>query len=284
MRRVGIVTDSTSDLPEPLALDLGIEVVPCQLLFGEQAYRDGLDLTPEMFYEKLAQSSDLPRTSQPAVSSFVEVYRRLLEQDNCEAVVSIHVAGNLSGTLNSAWAAAQAMPDPRRIEVLDSGQVSMGMGWAVIQAARQAQKGANSEEVVEAVRSSLPRLRTVAMIDTLDNLYKGGRISQFSAAIGSALHIKPLVSLQAGELSVWARVRTRSRALNALVERVREWGGIAEMAALHAGAEDLLEALVSPLQAIFPDREILTLPAGSALTTHLGLGAVGVCALLEDEA
>ncbi|MFN2291395.1 MAG: DegV family protein [Anaerolineae bacterium] len=284
MRRVGVVTDSTSDIPEQLALDLGIEVVPCQLFFGERQYRDGLDLTPELFYEKLAQSSELPRTSQPAVSSFVEVYRRLLEQDNYEAVVSIHVAGNLSGTLNSAWAAAQAMPDPRRIEVLDSGQVSMGLGWAVIQAARRAQSGDSGKEVAESVRSSLPRLRTVAMIDTLENLYKGGRISQFSATIGSALQIKPLVSLQAGELSVWARVRTRSRALDALVDRVREWDGIAEMAALHAGAEDLLETLVSRLQIVFPGREMLTLPAGSALTTHLGLGAVGVCALLEPGA
>lgn len=284
MRRVGVVTDSTSDIPEQLALDLGIEVVPCQLLFGERRYRDGLDLTPELFYEKLTQSSELPRTSQPAVSSFVEVYRRLLEQDNYEAVVSIHVAGNLSGTLNSAWAAAQAMPDPRRIEVLDSGQVSMGLGWAVIQAARRAQSGESGKEVAESVRSSLPRLRTVAMIDTLENLYKGGRISQFSATIGSALQIKPLVSLQAGELSVWARVRTRSRALDALVDRVREWDRIAEMAALHAGAEDLLETLVSRLQTVFPGREMLTLPAGSALTTHLGLGAVGVCALLEPGA
>ena len=284
MRRVGVVTDSTADIPEQMALDLGIDVVPCQVFFGEKVYRDGLDLAPESFYEKLARSPELPRTSQPAVSSFVQVYRRLLEQENYETVVSIHVAGNLSGTLNSAWAAAQAMPEPRQIEILDSGQVSMGMGWAVIQAARRAQNGASGEEVAEWARSSLPRLRTVAMIDTLENLYKGGRISQFSAAIGSALQIKPLVSLQAGELSVLARVRTRSRALNALVDRVREWGGVADIAALHAGAEDLLEVLVGQLRTILPDQEMLVLPAGPALTTHLGLGAVGVCALLEADA
>jgi len=284
MRRVGVVTDSTADIPEQMALDLGIDVVPCQVFFGEKVYRDGLDLAPESFYEKLARSPELPRTSQPAVSSFVQVYRRLLEQENYETVVSIHVAGNLSGTLNSAWAAAQAMPEPRQIEILDSGQVSMGMGWAVIQAARRAQNGASGDEVAEWARSSLPRLRTVAMIDTLENLYKGGRISQFSAAIGSALQIKPLVSLQAGELSVLARVRTRSRALNALVDRVREWGGVADIAALHAGAEDLLEVLVGQLRTILPDQEMLVLPAGPALTTHLGLGAVGVCALLEADA
>jgi DegV family protein with EDD domain len=284
MRRVGVVTDSTADIPERLASDLGIDVVPCQVFFGKEVYRDGLDLKPESFYQKLPRSSELPRTSQPAVSSFVEVYRRLLEQDNYEAVVSIHVAGNLSGTLNSAWAAAQTMPEPRRIEILDSGQVSMGMGWAVVQAARRAQNGGSGEEVAGSARASIPRLRTVAMIDTLENLYKGGRISQFSATIGSALQIKPLVSLQAGEISVWARVRTRSRAVNALVNRVREWGRVAEIAVLHAGADDLLGALVSRLHVVLPGQEMLVLPAGSALTTHLGLGAVGVCALLEADA
>jgi DegV family protein with EDD domain len=217
------------------------------------------------------------------VNSFVEVYRRLLERDSCEAVVSIHVAGNLSGTLNSAWAAAQEMAEPRRVKILDSGQVSMGMGWAVVQAARRAQSGGSGKEVAESARSSFPRLRTVAMIDTLENLYKGGRISQFSAALGTALQIKPLVSLQAGELSVWARVRTRSRALNALVDRVREWGALAEIAALHAGAEDLLAELAAELRAQFPGQEMLVLPAGPALTTHLGLGAVGVCALVEAD-
>jgi DegV family protein with EDD domain len=281
MRRVGVVTDSTADIPERLASELGIDVVPCQIFFGEELYRDGLDLTPEQFYQKLAHSPALPHTSQPAVSSFLETYRRLLEEDGYESVVSIHVAGNLSGTLNAAWAAAQTMPEPQRIEILDSGQVSMGLGWAVIEAARRAQNGGSGEEVAGSARFSLPRLRTVAMIDTLDNLYKGGRISQFSAAIGSALQIKPLVSLQAGELSVWARVRTRSRALSALVDRVREWGAVTEIAALHSGAGDLLEALVCRLQVVFPGQEILVLPAGSALTTHLGLGAVGVCALLE---
>ncbi|MCL7451896.1 MAG: DegV family protein [Anaerolineae bacterium] len=284
MRRVGVVTDSTADIPVRLASELEIHVVPCQVFFGEKLYRDGLDLTPESFYKELASSSELPRTSQPAVSSFVEAYHQLLEQEHCKSVVSIHVAGNLSGTLNSAWAAAQTLPEPSRIKVLDSGQVSMGMGWAVVEAARLAQRGGTGDEVADLVWRCVPRLRTVAMIDTLENLYKGGRISQFSATIGSALQIKPLVSLQAGELSVWARVRTRSRALDALVDRVRGWGKVAEMAALHADAEELLDSLVSRLHGAFPREKMLVLPAGSALTTHLGLGAVGVCALLEPDA
>jgi DegV family protein with EDD domain len=283
MNRVGIVTDSTSDVPADLAEAWGIEVVPCQVFFGQQALRDGLDLTPSDFYERLARSPELPRTSGPTVDSFVESYRRLLEEEACQGVVSIHVAGNLSGTINAAWSAAQSLPEPSRIDVVDSGQVSMGLGWAAVEAARLARQGLTAAEVGQAVRALLPRLRTAAMIDTLDNLYRGGRISQFSAILGTALQIKPLVSLQGGKLSVWAKVRTRSRALNALVARVQEWGPLGDVAIPHSGAEELAEAFMGRLREFLPDQEILTLPAGSALTTHLGLGAVGVCALLTTD-
>jgi DegV family protein with EDD domain len=282
MRRVAVVTDSTADIPPDLVSDLGITVVACQLFFGEESYRDGVDLSSQEFYQKLARSSEIPTTSQPPVSAFVEAYRQLLEGDGYEAVVSIHIAGSLSGTLNSAWAAVQALPEPSRVEIVDSGQVSMGMGWAVVEAARQAQAGATQAAVVERARSCLPRLRTAAMIDTLENLYKGGRISLFSTAVGVALQIKPLISLQDGDLAVWAKVRTRSKALNALVERMLGWGPLAEVAVLHTDAQDLAQMLAGRLQEAMPAQEMRILAAGSALTSHLGLGAVGACALLDE--
>jgi DegV family protein with EDD domain len=283
MRQVGVVTDSTSDVPASLAEPLGIEVVPCQVFFGQEALRDGLDLSPSAFYERLASSPELPRTSGPTVNSFVERYRHLLEEEACQGLVSIHVAGNLSGTINSAWAAAQSLPEPSRVEIVDSGQVSMGLGWAAVEAARLARQGGTAAEIGQAIRARLPQLRTAAMIDTLDNLYRGGRISQFSAVLGTALQIKPLISLQGGELMVWAKVRTRSRALNALVDRVQAWGPLSDVAVLHTGAEDLAETLAGRLREFLPDQEMLILAAGSALTTHLGLGAVGVCALLATD-
>jgi len=283
MTRVGIVTDSTSDVPAELAEAWGIEVVPCQVFFGQEALRDGLDLSPLDFYERLAHSPELPLTSGPTVNAFIECYRRLLDEGGCQGVVSVHVAGNLSGTINSAWSAAQSLPEPGRVEVVDSGQVSMGLGWAAVEAARLARQGGTAAEVSQAIKARLPRLRTAAMIDTLDNLYKGGRISQFSAILGTALQIKPLVSLQDGDLTVWAKVRTRSRALSALVDRVQSWGPLADVAVLHTGAEDLMETFAGRLREFLPEQEMLMLPAGSALTTHLGLGAVGVCALLADD-
>jgi DegV family protein with EDD domain len=274
-----IATDSTADVPPALAEALQIAVIPCQVFWGEEVYRDGVDLSPGEFFEKLARSADLPKTSQPPMNRFVETYSRLLDAEGSETVISIHVAGNLSGTVNAAWAAAQTRPDPSQIEVVDSGQVSMGTGWAVIEAARMAQAGAGRDEVSRAVRNMLPRLRAAAMIDTLDNLYKGGRISQVTAALGTVLQVKPLISIQDGHVEIPERVRTRSRALQRLVAMVRGWGPLARVAVLHAGAEELARDLAAALEDLAPDGDMLIEPAGAALTTHLGLGAVGVCAI-----
>lgn len=276
---VRIATDSTADVPPALAKALQIAVIPCQVFWGEEVYRDGVDLSPGEFFEKLARSADLPKTSQPPMNRFVETYSRLLDAEGSETVISIHVAGNLSGTVNAAWAAAQTRPDPSQIEVVDSGQVSMGMGWAVIEAARMAQAGAGRDEVSRAVRGMLPRLRAGAMIDSLDNLYKGGRISQVTAALGTVLQVKPLISIRDGQVEIPERVRTRSRALQRLVAMVQGWGPLARVAVLHAGAEELARNLAATLEDLAPDGDMLIEPAGAALTTHLGLGAVGVCAI-----
>lgn len=281
--KVKIVTDSTGDVPADLAQELDIAIVPCQVLIGEQAYRDGIDLSPQEFYVKLAQSEELPRTSQPLMQDFMNTYQQVLEAEPEATIVSIHVPGRFSGTVNGAWAAAQSLPDPSRVEVIDSGQISMGMGWAVIEAARMARSGMAHREVAQAVQALLPRLRTVAMLDTLENLYKGGRISQISAMLGTALQLKPLLSVDAGDVKVWGRVRTRSRALNRLLEHVRSWGPLVEMAVLHADAQDQANSLVKELEDLVPTERLVIEAAGPALTTHLGLGAVGVCALVAPE-
>jgi DegV family protein with EDD domain len=279
MGPVRIVTDSTADVPPELASELAIAVVPCQVYLDGVVYQDGVDLSAEELYAKLSQSSELPRTSQPPVSQFLQTFQRLVEKEQSQKVISIHLPSSLSGTVNAAWSAAQMLADPSRVEIIDSGQISMGIGWAVIEAARLAQSGAQAAEISPFVRALLPRLRTAAMIDTLENLYKGGRISQISALVGTALQIKPLLSIQDGVISVWGRVRTRSRAIEQLVTRVREWEPLVEMAVLHTGAEQLAHSVASTLQDLVPASRMLIQPAGPAITCHLGLGAVGVAAL-----
>lgn len=283
MEPVRIVTDSTADLPAALARELEISVVPCQVTIEGEVYRDGVDLTLQDFVLRMARVSELPRTSQPPVKAFVETFRRLLEEENAGAVISIHVAGKLSGTVNAAWAAAQTLPDPSRVRVIDSGQVSMGLGLAVVEAARLARAGATAALVSEAVQGMLPRLWAAAMIDTLENLYKGGRIRHVTATLGQVLRIKPLIVIHKGEIRVVEKVRTRSRALKRLEALVRGWGALADALVLHTGAEASAGELGRALDGVLPGRQLTIEPAGPALTTHLGLGAVGVCALTVGE-
>lgn len=279
MSQIRIVTDSTADVPDDLAAELEISIVPCQIRFGQTTYRETVDFTRQEYFDMLANSPVLPHTSLPALGDFVETYRGLLDREQAQGIVSIHVAGNFSGTLNGAWTAAQQVSDPSRIEVIDSGSVSMGMGWVVIEAARMARAGATQPEISQAVQALLPRSKTAAMIDTLENLYQGGRINQISAVLGTALQIKPLLNIQGGEVTVWGKVRTRTKALKRLVAEVRGWGPLVEMAVLHGGAEELAHELAEPLQDLVPADRMRVQPAGSALVSHLGLGAVGVCGL-----
>jgi DegV family protein with EDD domain len=275
------VTDSNADVPPEIASELGIAVVPNYVYFGQEVIRDGIDLTPRAFFDKMAGSSCNPRTTHPPVGEFVGTYQQMTNGSGTEAVVSIHVASTVSGTVNAAWTAAQMLPNPSKVEIIDSGQLSMGLGWLVIKAAELAKDGASRTEVVEVVRSLLPRLRVVAMIDTLDNLVRGGRISQFSAVLGTLLQVKPLFTIQSGQVLILGRVRTRARALSRLVEQVQGWGPLAELAVMHAGAEERARRLAEVLRGIAVPR-ILVAPAGSAITAHLGLGAVGACGLLES--
>jgi DegV family protein with EDD domain len=264
-----------------MAADLGVAVIPCQVHIGDESYRDGVDLRPDWFYSRMAHSSELPRTSQPPIRDFVDAYRRMAEED--ADIVSIHVASSLSGTVNAAWAAADMLPDPSRVEVVDSGQLSMGLGWAVVEAARIARNGATKGQVVQSVQALLPRLRTVAMIDTLENLHKGGRINHITAVLGRALRIKPLLSIQGGQVSVVGQVRTQPRALKRLAALVRDWGPPLQLAVMHTSAEALAKSLLGLLAVPLPAEHVMLEPAGAALATHLGLGVVGVCAVLPPD-
>jgi len=279
MRSVRIVTDSNADVPPNIASELGIAVVPNYIYFGQEVIRDGIDLTPQAFFGKMAGSPCHPRTTHPPVSEFVGTYQQLMNGSGADAIISIHVASTVSGTVNAAWAAAQMLPNPSQVEIIDSGQLSMGLGWVVIKAAELANGGASRTEVVEAVKSLLPRLRVVAMIDTLDNLVRGGRISQLSASLGTLLQVKPLLTMRSGQVSILGRVRTRARALSRLVEQVQGWGPLAGLAVMHAGAEERARTLAEAFSGIAGPRMLIA-PAGAALTTHLGLGAVGVCGLM----
>jgi DegV family protein with EDD domain len=277
MGKIKVVTDSAADIPSELAQRLDITVLPCYIIFGSEVYRDGVDLTPREFYDKLATSPILPTTSQPPLGLFVETYQNLLQKS--DGIVSIHIASTLSGIFNAARVAADALsPDP--IVVIDSQQLSMGAGWQVIMAAQAAQEGHTLEEVVSLVQAVQPRVRAAAMLDNLEHVRRGGRISRVTALMGTALRVKPLLQIVSGEVMASATVRTRRQALRHLAELMAAQGSFIELCVAHADAADAAQEVVERLSRVHPRERLLVCQAGAAVTTHLGLGAVGVCGVL----
>ena len=277
MGKIKVVTDSAADVPSELAQRLDITILPCYVIFGSEVYRDGVDLTPRDFYDKLTTSRILPTTSQPPLGLFVETYQNLLRES--EGIVSIHVASALSGVFNAARVAADAL-STAPIAVIDSQQLSMGAGWQVIMAAQAAQEGHTLAEVVSLVQAIQPRARAAAMLDSLEHIRRSGRISRVTDLMGTALRVKPLLQIATGQVTAIATVRTRGKALRRLAELIAAQGAFKELCVAHADAADAAQEVVERLSTVHPRERLLICQAGAAVTTHLGLGAVGICGVL----
>jgi DegV family protein with EDD domain len=277
MGKIKVVTDSATDVPSELAQRLDITVLPCYVIFGSEVYRDGVDLTAREFYDKLATSPILPTTSQPPLGLFVETYQNLLRES--EGIVSIHVASALSGVFNAARVAADAL-STAPITVIDSQQLSMGAGWQVIMAAQAAQEGHTLEGVVSLVQAVQPRVRAAAMLDSLEHVRRSGRISQVTALMGTALRVKPLLQIVTGQVAAIATVRTKGKALRRLAEFMAAQGAFKELCVAHADAAEAAHEVIEGLSTVHPRERLLICQAGATVTTHLGLGAVGICGVL----
>lgn len=275
---VKIVTDSLADIPPHLLQELDITTVPCLVRFGNAEYRDRVDLPPCAFYAKLTASPILPTTAAPSYGEFIDVYRRLSEKTN--QILAIHTIGSLTGIYNASRLAAQEIPDIQ-IELIDSEQVSMSLGWLVILAARAAQAGKPLAEIKSMVQSALHRVHIVAMLDTLEYAQRGGRLGKGAALIGTLLNVKPLLSAERGEIVPVENVRTLRRALERLVDIVVNSGTVQEIAVVHANAIEYAERVREMLARIYPTKTILLSETGPVLGTHAGPGAVGIAWLSE---
>lgn len=280
MSPIAVVTDSTSDIPPQLTRELGIRVVPTLISFDGEVFRDRVELPPEDFYARLERSERPPTTSQPPPVAFETVYSELAEEGH-EGVVSIHLPRELSGTFNSAWTAAQAVSERIRVEVLDSRNVVMAMGWAVITAARRAREGAGLEEVAQAARETFPLLRVWAVLDTLEYLQRGGRIGKVQALVGTMLNVKPLLVVEDGEVRPLERVRTKKRGVERLIEIAEAHAPFRELAILHTRDAQGAEALAEALDRLFPRQRMVLFEAGPTIGVHAGPGALGLCAVLD---
>ena len=274
---VQVVTDSTSDISPQDAEELGVAVVPAIVAFGDDVFRDRVDITPSEFYERLVNSRDFPKTSQPSVEAFATVYREIAAKG--DDIASIHVSSKLSGTLNSASIASETSELETRIELLDSYTAGVGLRAVVEAAAAQAREGAPLEEVTAAARSVMARCRVVVAVDTLEYLQKGGRIGRASAFLGSALRIKPLIQIDGGEVAPFDRVRTRSKAVKRLEEVALEDLTLEKLFVIYSDNDTSAMELVEHVSPHLPHTRIEVIQTGPTVGAYLGPNALGICAV-----
>ena len=278
---IKLVTDSTSDLPREVAEQWDITVIPCNIHFEDEVFKDGIDIGPDEFYRRLVSSPKLPTTAQPSMNDFLQVYKSLWDGEH--DILSIHLSAKLSGTLNSANQAREALPSEvlgdgggRRLEIIDSQLTSMGLGLITLAAARLVKAGASFDEAVESVQTSLSRTHCYFLLDTLEYLQKGGRIGKASAFLGSILSIKPILKVQEGQAHPVERVRTKGRGLERLSEIIRSLAPAQGLSVLHSTTPDEAGALMERLGDLVPERELILSRFGPVMGTYLGPGALGV--------
>jgi len=273
---IRIVTDSTSDILPDEAERLGIDVVPLTVRFGEEQFRDGVDLTPDAFYRRLPTTSVQPSTSQPTPEQFAEVYRRHVGAG--DSVVSIHISALLSGTLQSASLAAQEFP-AGAVRVLDSLTVSAGMQFLVRGALGDVSSGCTSDEVEERIISRRDRVIMYVLLDTLTYLQRGGRIGRAQRFLGGILNVRPLLCVREGEVHPETRVRSRQQGITKMVDIAAALRPLDGLAAFHCGAPELLTLIEPLLRADHPGVELTSGQLGAVVGTYSGPGGVGIALL-----
>ncbi len=278
---VRIVVDSTSDIPRDRAQALGIEVVPLLVLFGDEEFRDGIDLTGDEFYRKLTSSSVTPTTSTPSVGAFQEAYRKVI-REGADAVLGIDLAGKLSATYGNASQAARAVSAETGvpIEVVDSGTVSGGFGMPAEIVAREAQAGASLEQLKAHAQSMVARIRLYAALDTLEYLKRGGRIGNARALLGSLLNVKPLIEVRNGEVLAVENVRTRSKAQERVGQIAATQGKIEAVAVVRSN--DAVGEQFNRIARSFWDGPIYEYVLGPVVGAHAGPGAGGIIVIVNE--
>ena len=272
---VRVVTDSVSDIPPDMAAELDITIVPAYVRFGNDVYKDGVELTTDQFFDKLFNGPDFPATSQPSVGDFSETYERVA--DGADGIVSIHVSSKLSGTINSAQQGSGVADVGCPIEIVDTLQASFASGVVAVAAARVAQAGGSLEEAVAAARDAAPRAHCFALLDTLEYLEKGGRIGKAQAMLGGLLKIKPIISIEDGVVENFAKERTSRKAMARLHQAIEDIAPIQMGAVMYSTDRRPAERLAAEINATLDGgEEIQVLRFGAALGAYVGPNAVGL--------
>jgi DegV family protein with EDD domain len=278
MPKIAFVTDSTAYIPDDLIKKYSIRVVPQVLIWGDQTYQDGVDIYPEQFYARLKTTKVMPTTSQVPVVTMQQTFQDLIDRGH--EVIGVFISAKLSGTLQSAIQGREALGTAAgKVTIIDSHSTAMAMGFQVLLAVRAAAQGANLRDCISLVEKSRAHVGVFFAVDTLEFLHRGGRIGGAQRFIGSALNLKPILTLKDGRVEAEGRVRTKSRALDRLLELAAEQvkgKSNVRIATLHANAEqearDLLSRASQELGAI----ESVLSSVSPVVGTHAGPGTVAL--------
>ena len=280
MPKIALVTDSTCDLPEAERAKHRPVVVPLHFSLGGSDYLDGVDMDHETFYRRFREAEQVARSSQPSVGEFAEVYEALLAEN--DAVVSVHISGRLSGTLESATLAAESI-DRERVRVVDSRHVSVGVGMVVQTAGEAIAAGTDLQGVVAAAEAAAQSTRVYGAVFDLEVAVRGGRVSAPAATVAGAMRLKPLIVFDKDGAAHIAGARLGyRRALQGMVSKVERFasGHQARAYVVHAegleSAQSVKEQLIEALGDSLGGKDIPLVPAGAVITTHVGLGTVAV--------
>lgn len=276
MPRIALITDSTCDLTLEELTSLETTMVPLNVHFGTDVYRDHVDLTPAAFLDKLTHAAEMPRTSQPSPALYTEAINSLCDEHDHVLIVAL--SSKLSGTYQSASLGAADSKIPDKVQVFDSLSASIGLGMQVRRARQLIDSGISIELIVETLIIERSRYHFVFFADTLEYLQRGGRIGKASQLVGSLLKIKPLLLCQEGEVVPFERTRSRSRAIEGIIDFALRFKAIEGMTVLHDGSSGAdVERILSALNEAIPQDQVPVSQYGPIVATHVGAGAMGLC-------
>lgn len=277
---VKIVTDSCSDITPQLAQQFGITVVPLYVQFGNEAYRDNVDLSTEEFYHKLTQGKTLPTTSTVTPDFFAQLFTTLAEE--ASEILTITLSQMFSGTYGAALQGKVMVTKDCHIEVIDSEVAIGGQMLLAIKSAEMAKSGANLDQIVDWVRKAIPRVHVHMSFDTLEYLRRGGRIGKAQAFLGSLLKVNPILGIKDGAAFPFARPRNRAQAIDFLVNFAQSFSNIEALAIEDATTPDELEVLAERLKDLIPPQRFYRSKVSPVVGTHVGPHVLAV-SVLEAE-
>ena len=236
---IKIVTDSTSDLDKDTAKNLSVEIVPLNVHFGDEVYKDGIEINSDDFFDKLINGTVFPKTSQPSVGEFIDVYEKL--GNDGSDIISIHISDQLSGTINSARQAAKHLEGKIKVHIIDSKQISIALGLITISAATAVKEGKTLNEVLDLTESLIARSHVFTALDTLEYLEKGGRIGKAKSLVGKILNFKPIIGSADGIIDAFGRGRSNTACMIKLEELVKSTGEIESIGIVYSTDKSLAD-------------------------------------------